>query len=122
MEFEGDFGIAEVGDGAYVGVADTADRAIGAILDFEADFLVGFAEGHILKNEAVDFLDREEIVVARVVDDVALHADVLKHEVGHVETLYHLGRGGEDYVFQQLEVTVVAEGEIGCQEGYLVLH
>lgn len=44
LEFEGDFGVAEVGDRAYVGVAYAAHGAVGAVLHFEAHFLVGFTE------------------------------------------------------------------------------
>ena len=77
---------------------------IGTFLGFESDFLVGFAEGHSVEHEAVDFLDGEEIVVARIIDDVAADADVLQHEVGHVEAVDDFGGCGEDYVLEQLEV------------------
>ena len=58
--------------------------------------------------------------IARVVDDVGAHLHVVEHESGHLETSAYLSRGGEDDILEELEVAVVAEGEVGREEGDLV--
>lgn len=121
VELLGNLAVAQVVDGADVAVAYIAVGAIAAVADFESDFLIGFTERHPFKDEAVDFLYGEQIVIAAVVGYVRLDLDMSQHEVGHVETGNDFAGGREDYVFQQLQVAVVAEREVGGEEGDFVL-
>ena len=65
-------------------------------------------------------LHREEVVVAAVVEDVVVDPHVGQHEVAHPERALDLPDGREENVLHQLQIAVVADREIGGQQGDLV--
>ena len=73
-----------------------------AVLHLHTYGLVSVAVGHTGESEPVDILHCEEIVVFGVADNVAVHADMLKHEVAHLQTTYDFGCGRECDIFEQL--------------------
>ena len=111
---------AEVANGAFVGVVDGARGTVGSILHGMADGFVGFTEGGAREDEAVDILDREEVVVAGIVKNIATDTDMLQHEIADLQTAGNLAKGGEENILEELEVALVAEGEVGGHKGNLV--
>ena len=65
--------VAQVADGAFVGVMHLFHRLEFAGLDFQPHFLVRVAERHPFAYQAVYFFDREHVFVARVIRNAILY-------------------------------------------------
>ena len=122
--------VAEVAETSYVGMSEVGGLqrcriAPGvfeaALVDLRPDLSVGLAERGAGESPAVDLLDSEEVGVQRVVQYVGVDLDVGQHVVCHLQAVVHQLQGREEYVLEQLVVTVVAVGQVAAEHGDLVL-
>ena len=86
-------------------------------IDFLAYRFIGVSERDACKHPAIDFLHCEHLVVKRGIQYVPVDPDIAEHISGHFQTIVHQIEGGEQYVFEKLEVTVVAVRHIAANQG-----
>ena len=116
----GDAVVGRVAEAAEMSVVYLTGWFVGAILYGHTHLTVCVAERHALKHETVDILYREYVIVTRIIKYAILHRDMLKHKVGHIETFNQLSRSWEHDILHQLKIAVVAQGEIGGEDGEFI--
>ena len=112
--------VAQVANAAGVGVVNVFVGVELSGFDFEAHLFVGVAEGGAGGCKAVDLLDREHGVVARVVGNVLVDLDALDDVGGHVQTVDEAVEGGQEGLLELLQVAEVARGQIVHDECHLL--
>ena len=104
--------VAQVADGAFVGVVDFLVRRELVGLDVKSHFLIGVAEGHALRSEAVDLFNGEHEVVTRIVEDMLVDTHT-RHDVGgHTEAGEQLIEGWQEDFLDFLQVAEIAARQI----------
>ena len=104
--------VAEVTDAAFVGVVHLFAGYEATGFDVEAYLLIGVAEGHPFAGEAVDLLHTEDGGVTLVVEDVGVDLHLLDDVGGHLEAILQLLEGGQENLFDNLQVAEVAAGQV----------
>ena len=105
-----------------MGVVYLARRLILATLHLHTHLTISVAERHTAERQAINILDRKQIVVLAIRNDVAVDTNVLQHKVAHIEARADLGRCREDNILQQLQIAMITQRQISRQQRNLVRY
>ena len=95
-----------------MGVVDRLFGLVGTVGYLASYFLVGIPEGHALQGEFVDFLDRENMVVFAIVENVGIDLDMFGCIGGNFETRFEVVKHRKEYLLHHLHVTKIAAGQV----------
>ena len=110
----------QIPDASLMGVVKFTAELEFALIHLNANALVGIPERHTIQNSSVYLLYSKQIHIFRIIQNILIYRDVLKHIFCHEQAFVHLLKSREKHILKELVVPVVSMGHVCGHQAYLI--